>query len=391
MKKTMILLLLMLNLIFVGCTSHTTLTPTTTIPSIDNPNTTYCVASTRTDHVYVCNKIYSGYFDAPVFLKLYYNYEDDYDVEEVYDAVEDILSLYHQLLDKYNAYPDLTNAYQLNHRDTQSVQVSQALFDAIQFALEHDDLVIVDEHKLFNIALGPVLEIWHDARESDECELFLYCPVPTAQIAAFSGSIDPDDIALDSDSRTITFAHSDMRIDLGGFGKGYASERVTDYLDELGIHYLFNAGQSNVKAGGLNKESPDGTFLIGLVRPQTAPGYSAINSVYAHVRIPSGVSMVSSGNYQRYFLSFDDDLIYHHIIDPRTLFPGGEALALTVMYEDGAIADILSTAIYLMSVEAGLAYVNQTEGLEAIWYLNNNTAVYSDHFESLYLERIIPM
>lgn len=91
------------------------------------------------------------------------------------------------------------------------------------------------------------------------------------------------------------------------------------------------------------------------------------------------MSVVTSGNYQRYFLGADDSLVYHHIIDPRTNYPGGEAMSVTLFFEEGALADLYSTAIYLLSVEEGLAVVNQKEGMEAIWYLSDGSVIESDH------------
>ncbi|MFW6272578.1 MAG: FAD:protein FMN transferase, partial [bacterium] len=84
--------------------------------------------------------------------------------------------------------------------------------------------------------------------------------------------------------------------------------------------------------------------------------------------------------YQRFFMV--DDTMYHHIIDPRTNYPGGEALAVSIITTNTALSDILSTAIFLMDYEEALDYVNNTEDLEAIWYFSESDIRMSENAES---------
>jgi len=90
--------------------------------------------------------------------------------------------------------------------------------------------------------------------------------------------------------------------------------------------------------------------------------------------------VVTSGNYQRYFKEIDTGDVYHHIIDPRTNYPGGDCMSVTVIYPDSALADIYSTAIYLLTVEEGLDFVNNTLELEAVWYGYDGKITYSNGF-----------
>jgi len=163
---------------------------------------------------------------------------------------------------------------------------------------------------------------------------------------------------------------------------------VIEHFKDLNMNYILNLGNSNVYANGTNLDKQDGLFYIALTTPfSIQPG-----DYYAVVKLSNGLNLVSSGNYQRYFKNVDDledETIYHHIIDPRTNYPGGEATSLTILYTDGAIGDILSTAIYLMTVEEGLEFVNNTPGLEALWYLGEDNIVMSDNFSDYLMEDII--
>lgn len=385
MKKFVLLLFMLFFFgLLSGCQRSTTLSTTTTLSTIANPNSDYCSPG-KNEGVFVCQKTWSAYFDAPITLKIYFSANDQFILEDVFSEVEEILQTHHELFDKYNAYPELTNVFAINRSLESSIAIDPILFDAIAFALQHDDEVQINGDSLFNIALGPVLNVWHNARENSACvEEIAYsvCPVPNDILSTATFAVDPSQIVLQEELHTISFLEPDMEIDLGGYGKGYVSEVITDYLDALQVRYILNAGNSNVKAGGVNTERDDGLFYIGLVRPVIE---FAMPSFYAYLRIPAGVSVVSSGNYQRFFIGEEDQKVYHHIIDPRTNYPGGEAMSVSVIYEDGALADIYSTAIYLMTIQEGLTFVNQTEGLEAIWYQEDGEIVFSENFEEMYL------
>ncbi|MCK7488203.1 MAG: FAD:protein FMN transferase [Bacillus subtilis] len=299
---------------------------TTTFP---NPNDDYCAPSSNPNY-YKCDIAWTSYFDTKIALTLYAGNGDD--VDAIFASVTDLLQEYHALFDKYNAYEGVVGIYAINAgADTQTsttplrygeTMISSALFDAIRFALDHEDEVKSGSVSLFNIALGPVLEKWHDLREQDACDEFIrfgssVCPIPAPTLFEQSFAIDPADIVLDEVASTIGFRVPGMRLDLGGFGKGYVAELITDYLDGIQARYIFNAGASNVKAGGVNPNSTDGFYNVALTTPTI--GLSTGSNFFAIVKIGADVSIVTSGTYQRYFIGLEDDRIYHHLIDPQNL------------------------------------------------------------------------
>ena len=347
------------------------------------PNMDYCVEG-AIKGVYKCTKTWSTMFDTTVSLTLYLDKTERYDVEIVFDDVEALLNQYHQYFDKYNEYDGVNNVYTINENNTGETIVDQKLFDALTYVLMNERTIKIGNTALFNIALNPVLKVWHDARENPQCTSVFgqdTCPVPPASVFEENYNINPDDIILNADTLSVSFAKPNMSIDLGGFGKGYASEVATDYLDLAGYSYILNAGNSNVKAGGVNPNNNDGFYYIVLLEP-TFESYSS--AYYVTLKIPEKVSIVTSGNYQRYFIGAQDRLYYNHIIDPRTYMPSGDlenATAVSVLHEDGGMADIYSTAVYLMGYTEGLAFVEATEGLEAIWYLADGSVEYSSGFD----------
>lgn len=419
MKKIMTLtLLLLLSVLFFGCGKTTTTT-------FANPDSQFCDLDSASG-TYTCSMRWTAYFKTGIELKVYYRATDQYDVSDLFYEVGDILAHYHQLFDKYNPYTGIENIYTINRDSSLDMEdgtygaktVSIDLFSALQAVLLSQRAVAKDGPLLFNAALGPLLQIWHDARESETCGtagnlISPICARPGAELLALTYPTDPEDILLDPEAQTIRFAVPGMGLDLGGFGKGYVSELIADRLDALDIVYLLNSGNSNIKAGGINPQRETGDFFIAL----TKPTFTMNTEYFAVLQIPDDLSVVTSGAYQNYFIGEDDNRLYHHIIDPRTKLPGGAAITLladnlstvtltpgdslmsvTVFCEDGGKGDILSTSLYLMTLQEGQAYVEADPDIEAVWYQWDGTVTVSSGLnrtqieitEGLYLPLIGP-
>ena len=209
--------------------------------------------------------------------------------------------------------------------------------------------------------------------------------MPSEDVLNQPYNTNPDDVILDKENLTIGFKKDNMMLDLGGFAKGYISMIIEEQLAVYDMNYILNMGASNVLVVGDNTSNTSGNdYRIGLTRPE----FDTIGSEnYGIVQIEDGYSAVSSGSYQRYFKNLDreDPTYYHHIIDPRTNMPGGEAMAVTIITTQTGLSDILSTAIFLMSYEEGLAYVNSVEDLEAIWYFSEDDIRMSENFEDFFI------
>ena len=91
-------------------------------------------------------------------------------------------------------------------------------------------------------------------------------------------------------------------------------------------------------------------------------------------------SVVTSGDYQRYFEV--DGKRYCHIINPDTLYPAEYVRSVSVICDDSALADALSTTLFNMPIEDGKALIEKTDGCEAVWVDKENNAVYSSGFKN---------
>lgn len=375
MKKTTIFIItFLISLTFIGCQGQETRPDN--IPD-------YCVLKENVDGVYDCSKEFYN-FDTVIKATFYVDETLDEDLQQIFSDINDILIEYDQLMSAYTEHEGINNVYAINQSDG-PLEIDQKLFDAIEFALEAQENLQAGGQLLFNIAYQPVTELWHDARYSENCEsslLYDSCPLPDEEALNASYNTNPNDIILDEDNLTIDFRKSGMGIDLGGFAKGYISKIIEDYLSQYDLNYMINLGQSNIVVHGTNIANPNAdTYNIAL----TKPSFNFYDrSPYGYVIVESTHSVVTSGAYQRYFKNLEDetdDQYYHHIIDPRTNYPGGEALALTIITNETAQSDILSTALFLMDYDDALAYVNSTEDLEAVWYFSEDDIRFSENFE----------
>lgn len=88
-----------------------------------------------------------------------------------------------------------------------------------------------------------------------------------------------------------------------------------------------------------------------------------------------GESVVTSGSYQRFY--YVDGKAYHHIIHPETLMPAENFLSVSVVCKDSGFADALSTALFCMSLEEGMALVESSPDAQAMWIDNEGNKTVS--------------
>ena len=164
---------------------------------------------------------------------------------------------------------------------------------------------------------------------------------------------------------------------MGAIAKGYAVEMVAQSLEQKGISgYVLNVG-GNVRTVGTK---PDGSkWTVGIEN-----SFENAETAYLEYLYLSGESVVTSGSYQRYYEV--DGKNYHHIIDPVTLMPAERYRSVSVVCRDSGMGDALSTALFCMSLEEGMALLESIEDTEAIWIFEDGTKISSDGF-GLYTEK----
>lgn len=259
---------------------------------------------------------------------------------------------YHQVFDGYNAYEGVHNLYYVNQNAASGpVPAEPELMTLLAWIR---DLQPSLEDRV-NVAMGAVLRLWHDAREAGVA-------LPDeAALREAAEHVDMSQVILDEQAGTVYFADPELSLDLGAVAKGYTAERVAQWmLDSDMPSFIISAG-GNVRMGnppadgrtkwGVGIQDPDGAVL-GLS--------DIVETLYV-----TGCSVVTSGDYQRYYVV--DGQRYHHLIDPDTLMPDTDFRSVSIITEDSGYADLLSTAAFLMPYEESRAFVDSLDGVEAIW------------------------
>jgi thiamine biosynthesis lipoprotein len=143
-------------------------------------------------------------------------------------------------------------------------------------------------------------------------------------------------------------------IGLGGIAKGYAIDKAGAIVEESGFRNFLVNGGGDILARGTRGTRP---WSIGIRHPRGAP-----DELLAKVLL-SDASVVTSGDYERFRIV--DGVRYHHIVDPRTGYPGSKCQAVTVVAETAEEADVLATAVFVLGHEKGLPLAASFPGVEA--------------------------
>ena len=309
-------------------------------------------------------------FDTATTITGYEKREDDF--REVSGEILRELEVYHKLYTIYNRYEDMENLCTINelvdgaHRE---VTVDRKIIDMLLFAKE----MYRKTDGAVNVAMGSVLSIWHDYRTAGLDEPWAAELPPMEMLSAAAEHTDIDDVIIDEERSTVFLADPEMTLDVGAIAKGYAVERVAQSLEEKGITgYAINVG-GNVRT--LGYKYGEEYWTAGVENPDKSSDEPYL--VYLDI---AGESVVTSGSYQRFYTVGDKN--YHHIIDAETLMPAERYLSVTVVCRDSGLGDGLSTALFCMSPEDGLALVEQTPNAEAIWVLADGTQKTSAGFNN---------
>jgi len=164
-------------------------------------------------------------------------------------------------------------------------------------------------------------------------------------------------VVVDSNRETVFLKKEGMMMDLGGIAKGYAADRAVDILKEDGIKAALVAVAGDIRGYGLR---PDGRpWMVGLQDPRPA---SATQNILAAFPLHD-MAVSTSGDYQRYFES--EGRRYHHLLVPSTGMPSTECQSVSVITERATLTDALSTAVFIMGPEKGLAFLKK-KGYEGV-------------------------
>lgn len=320
---------------------------------------------------------FTGPFDTLIEYMSYVKSQKEFD--EQMKLIKEELTGLDQLFDKYTSYEGVNNIKTINdNAGIKPIVVDKVIIDMLKLSIE--------DHRKYstnvNIAMGSVLNLWHTSRDSTVDGIGT--PPGTAQLEEANQHVNIEAIVIDDEASTVYINDAKVSIDVGATAKGFAIEYVKDLLiEDMQAEAFLLSGGGNVAAHGMRKLDSTGNaalerskkeFLVGVESPNSG-AYS--DGKYPALLIADNVSIVTSGDYQRNFKDKDGN-VYHHLVDPTTLYPATYFRSVTIITEDSGFADFLSSCVFLMPYDQGKAFVEGIAGVEAVWLLNDGTIKHTD-------------
>jgi len=278
-------------------------------------------------------------------------------------AIHDELLQYHQLFDIYNDYDGWNNLKTVNDQaGIAPVEVDSRIIALLKDCKAYHELT----DGMVNPAMGSVLQLWHVARNdgiNDPANAYL---PKQEKLTEAAQHMDFSAVVIDETASTVYISDPDVSLDVGAVAKGWSVQRVAE---KAPTGLLISVG-GNVCATG-PKDETGTAWVVGIQDPNGGDSY-------LHTLTITKGSVVTSGDYQRAYVV--DGELYHHIIDPNTLYPSTLWCSVTILCEDSGLADALSTALFLLPLEEGQALLDKA-GAMALWVNRDGEIFYSPGFQ----------
>lgn len=256
--------------------------------------------------------------------------------------------------ERFSRTKEGSDIWNINQAHGAPVEVSEETARCIEASLAYSEA----SGGLFDISIGAVSSLWD-----------------------FVEGIKPDDDAIKEavkhvdyrtisvDGTTVTLADPDAMLDLGGIAKGFITDDLVSMLREAGCKSAMLSLGGNVYVLGESFRGDD--WNVGVQDPN-----GAANDVIASIPARNK-SLVTSGLYERSFTV--EDVLYHHILDPRTGYPAKTDLASASIVSDSSTdGDAYSTTLFLMGHDKAMDLLNSDERFSGLLVDMNDTATASN-------------
>lgn len=296
-------------------------------------------------------------FDTIVNVKIYDNRATKQNLEEI-DA------LLKNIDQKINRQLEGSEIYQVNKNSgVAAVQVSEETYTLVAKAIDYAKRT----NGMFDPAIGNLVSLWNIGHEG------AHVPEPK-EIDEAKRFCDYRKIELNEANREIYLQEKGMSIDLGSIGKGYAADKIYEYLADQGFSSAIIDLGGNVYAMG--QKPGNQKWTIGIQDPDQERG----NSI-GKIKVEDK-TIVTSGIYERFFI--ENGKLYQHILDPRTGYPvDNEISSVTIVTNSSTDADALSTTLFVLGIKDGLAFIENTPDTEALFITKDKKLYASSGFKEL--------
>jgi FAD:protein FMN transferase len=224
------------------------------------------------------------------------------------------------------------------------VPISRDLFDV----LKESQRIAAGSDGAFDVTLGPVIRLWRNARKSHAVPE----PAVIQEAKARSGWRN---LRLSAHPRSALLLRTNMQLDLGGIGKGYAADQALRVLREHGIRRAMVAASGDIALGAPPPGKPG--WRIG-IDPLGHP----TNGV-ERLALLSHCGISTSGDLEQFV-----DIAgvrYSHIVDPNTGLGLTNRIAVTVIAPRATWSDAYATTVSVLGAQRGLRLIESKKGFSA--------------------------
>ena len=266
-------------------------------------------------------------------------------LEETKERVEYVLANVNRQMSTWD--PESEIAIFNKKTDKQPMTVSPNFIKVLKMA----EQIYLESEGAFDPTVGPLVNLWGFGKEGSR-----FSPPSDEEVEKCRRFVGYNLIDI-VDNTKIAKKHAETQLDLSAIAKGFGVDMVADLLNKLGYkNFMVEIGGEVVVSG----QKKSGQWRIGIDRPyfDAVPG----ENLEAILEV-SNISVATSGDYRNYFVS--GDKTYSHTIDPVSGKPIINGVAsVTVIAPKCVVADAMATAIMVMGVEKGLAWVRSKDNVE---------------------------
>ena len=256
------------------------------------------------------------------------------------DSCAKIREKAHELDGELSAVDEKSGIYALN-RDGSAVMSEEAIG-----LIERSLRLSREMEGYFDITVYPAVKEWGFTTGE-------YNVPDDERLKELAEQIDFSAVRIEGDTISLPEGYA---VDLGAIAKGHLADKAKEILVEDKVDgAVLNLGGTVLLYG----KKPDGSdFKVGIADPENTAAY------FGYLRLGEGV-VATSGGYERYFEK--DGKRYIHILDPKTAKPvDNGVLSVTVFCAEGAKADALSTALFVMGKDMAEEYYREKDGFEYV-------------------------
>lgn len=335
-------------------------------------------AYVNASHTQTLSKGYFDWFDTVTYIQSFAG-DSQKSFDKNCSALAQVIEKYHRMFDIYHEYDGMNNLCTVNRMaGISAVKVDPEIIELLDYCVYLYELTGGE----LNVMMGSVLSLWHNAREAategpDGLE-GVYIP-SDKDLTEASGHTDISLLQIDREESTVYISDPEASLDVGAVAKGFAAEKCAGLLASRGVSgYVVNIG-GNLRLTGAKADGS--LWTTGIRDPFDA------NALAVRIRI-GDTSCVTSGVYERFF-SFNGRR-YHHIIDRDTLNPATGYSSVSVITQDSALADALSTALFCMDSDGALKLLERLRqggtDVEVLFITPDGERICTEGFEKLLVQ-----